>query len=46
MILKDFEFIIQEMDKNTIRNTPKDPYYKEINRKMKAGALKYFVKIK
>ena len=46
MLLKDFEFIEQEKDENTIRNTPKDLYYKEIKRKVKSGALKYFVQIK
>ena len=46
MLLKDFEFIEQEMDTNTIRNIPKDLFYKEIKKKVKACALKYFIKIK
>ena len=46
MLLKDFEFIEQELDENTIRHTPKYLYSKEIKKKVKAGALKYFIQIK
>ena len=46
MLLKDFQFIEQDMDDNAIKNTPKGIYYKEIKKKVNAGALKYFIQIK
>ena len=46
--MKDFEFIEEDMDKNAIKNTPiiihtpiTYPYYKYIQKKVKAGALRY-----
>ena len=44
MLLKDFQFIEQDMDDNAIKNTPNYIYYKEIKKKVNAGALKYFIK--
>ena len=46
MLLKDFEFIEEDMDENIIKNTPKEVYYKYIQKKVKAGALRYFLQIK
>ena len=46
MLLKDFQFIEQDMDDNAIKNTPKGIYSKEIKKKVNAGALKYFIQIK
>ena len=39
-LMKDLEFI--EEDKNTIRDSPKEIYYKYTMHKVKAGALRYF----
>ena len=46
MMLKDFEFIGDEMNEEIIRNTPKEEYRKNINAKIKAAAFIYYLKIK
>ena len=46
MLMKDFEFIGVEMDEEAIKNTSKEVYYKDIKKKVKVGAFKYFIQIK
>ena len=46
ILLKYFEFIQKNLDENIIENTPKEVYYKYIQKKGKAGALRYFLRIK
>ena len=40
MLLKDFEFIEQELDENTIRHTPKYLYSKEIKKESESWCSK------
>ena len=46
MLLKDFEFIGDELNDELIRNTPKEEYRKYINANFRAAAFIYYTKIK
>ena len=45
-LVKDFEFIQEDMNEDVIKNTPREEYRKIIKRKVMAGAYKYYMEQK
>ena len=41
MLMKDFDFIEEQIDEERIKSTPKEGYRKYINNKVHEGAFKY-----
>ena len=46
LIISDFEFIEEEIDEDFIKSIQKEDYREYINSKIKAGAYKYYMKLK
>ena len=46
MLMKDFNFIEEQIDEERIKSTPKEIYRKYINNKVHVGAFKYYIQLK
>ena len=46
MLMKDLDFIQEQIDEDSIRSTPNEIYRKYIRNKVVKGALEYYMQLK